>query len=124
MASKRATFEWDDKKLRVNVDRLPDKVDAMIKKTLEYHASRGEAAMKKNAKWNDQTGNARQSLHASVESSPGKHTLTLAHGMPYGIWLEVRWSGRLAIIRPTLQTLGPEVMGTLNNGMSRLGRQS
>jgi hypothetical protein len=37
------------------------------------------------------------------------HELILLHSMPYGIWLEVRWSGRYAIIGPTMFTVAQEL---------------
>jgi hypothetical protein len=36
-------------------------------------------------------------------------TLTLQHTVEYGIWLEIRWGGRYAIIVPTIEQLGPEI---------------
>jgi len=31
------------------------------------------------------------------------------HTMPYGLWLEVRWSGRYAIIGPTMLHIAPQL---------------
>jgi hypothetical protein len=42
--------------------------------------------------------------------------IDLFHTVEYGIWLEIRWDGRFAIIQPTLEHFGPEVMGSLGMG--------
>lgn len=63
-----------------------------------------EAYAKENAPWTDRTGNARQGLQAIVDDlSQDTVKLYLAHGMEYGLWLEIRWAGRYAAIWPTIQ---------------------
>lgn len=76
-------------------------------------AKRVEAYAKENAPWKDRTGEARRGLTAKGEQRLTQYTITLFHTMEYGLWLEVRWSGKFAIIRPTIQTLGPELMHEL-----------
>lgn len=79
-----------------------------------YHATRAVAYARQNARWTDRTGNARNGLFARVNrSSMGKYELVLGHSVPYGLWLEVRWSGRYAIIKPTLDATGRELMTTM-----------
>ena len=71
----------------------------------------GETWMKQNAPWTDRTGNARQGLHAVPERERLRHyTLILAHAVSYGIWLEVRNSGKYEIIQPALIRRGQAVM--------------
>jgi hypothetical protein len=48
---------------------------------------------KANAPWTDRTGDARERLHATVEETGPIGTIVLAHGVDYGIWLEVRFGG-------------------------------
>lgn len=64
---------------------------------------------KANAPWDDRTGAARAGLDVDVDSSRNDITLTLFHTVDYGEWLETRWSGRYAIIMPTLEKFGPEI---------------
>ena len=69
--------------------------------------------MKTNAPWTDRTGNARSSLHTQSLISPGRsYGFTVAHGASYGIWLEVRFSGRYAVIPKTVASQGPAFMTT------------
>lgn len=72
-------------------------------------AALAEAEAKRNAPWKDQTGEARRQLRAVADNPrPGVARVTLSHGVPYGIYLEVRRAGRWSIIMPTLERLAPE----------------
>ena len=72
--------------------------------------ARVEAYAKQNAPWSDQTGMARAGLNASVSVEGGEVVLTLAHSVDYGIWLETIQDGAYAIIMPTLEALGPQIL--------------
>lgn len=69
-----------------------------------------ESYAQANAPWSDITGRARQGLTADITVEGGEVVLTLAHSMDYGLWLEVIQQGRFAIIMPTLEALGPEIL--------------
>lgn len=70
--------------------------------------------MRSNASWTDRTANARNGLDAipSREGLNG-YVITLTHGVPYGIWLEVRWSGKYGIIPEAVRQGGQELMTML-----------
>lgn len=82
---------------------------------IKYMEPRVESRAKTNAPWQDQTGNARQGLKARGGQSSELFYIDLFHTMPYGIWLEVRWSGRFATIMPTVIEMGPEVARVVGN---------
>lgn len=63
-----------------------------------------------NAPWSDITGAARAGLIAEVYNDWGVAVIELAHSVDYGIWLELIQDGRFAIIMPTLEALGPEII--------------
>lgn len=63
-----------------------------------------------NAPWSDITGAARQGLVADVYNDWGVIVIELAHSVDYGIWLELIQEGRFAIIMPTLEALGPDII--------------
>jgi hypothetical protein len=109
MASKRGTvFDFDT--LTPNMKRLLPYIDAGVSLAFDVMEPRAESHMRQNAPWTDRTGNARNGLMAKHEFTPMvKHELILYHTMPYGFWLEVRWSGRYAIIGPTMLEIGPEL---------------
>ena len=74
---------------------------------------------KANAPWSDRTGDARAGLDAQVENGMrGDIVVTLFHTVDYGVWLEVRWGGKYAIIIPTVERKGPELLAKMR-GMMR-----
>ena len=64
---------------------------------------------------------AKALLTAKV-SQPSKQLvrITLAHGVEYGIWLELAHEKNYAIIAPTVREEGPRVVQDLDNLMSKL----
>lgn len=70
---------------------------------------------KANAPWMDRTGNARQTLFTVTDFARNVVTLYLSHGMEYGKWLELRNSGRYAIVMPTLEAHYGQVMQALDD---------
>lgn len=88
-------------------------LEAGIAKFTEGFAQQVEDYAKENAPWEDRTGEAREGLTAKGEQRLTKYTITLFHTVEYGLWLEVRWSGKYAIIRPTLEVMGPRLMAEL-----------
>ena len=71
-----------------------------------------ERDMKRNAPWTDRTGNARNTLRATpmiFHADPERFEVGVVagHGMEYGLWLEVRWAGRFAIVGPTVRAAAP-----------------
>ncbi len=69
-----------------------------------------ERYAKTNAPWTDRTGQARARLSAKYErTSDATFDVSLSHGVPYGVHLEYRDSGRYAILRPTLNALFPSI---------------
>lgn len=104
------SFTWKTDTLSGNVKAFPVKLGRAVAGAAEYSATRGQGYMKSNAKWTDRTGNARQGLRAITEHRPGQSVIILHHGVPYGIWLETRFSGRYQIILPGLQFTGDMAM--------------
>jgi hypothetical protein len=77
-------------------------------------ASRVEAYAKENAPWEDRTGDARDGLTAKGQQRLFEYRIILYHTVDYGIWLEVRWNGKYAIIVPTIIHMGNELMSELS----------
>lgn len=108
-------FTWKTDTLSGSVNALPNKVQRAVVGATEYGATKAQGYAKTNAKWVDRTANARQGLRAFAVHEPGRSTIIIAHGVSYGIWLEVRFSGRYAIINPTLIYTGDLTMRLLGN---------
>ena len=69
--------------------------------------------MKQNAPWTDRTGDARANLYSVVQHAARQTvTILLSHGslIPYGVYLEVLHAGRFAIIAPSVDVWGPQML--------------
>jgi hypothetical protein len=105
-----------------NLERLADDDEAKeaIQVVLEYWATQAMSIMKSGARWTDQTGVARQGLLAKAFKEGDGSVLVLWSQAPYGIWLEVRWSGKYAIVGPTLRTIAPAVLQMAGEAVMRM----
>lgn len=110
-----ARFVVTSDTLTPGLKRFPIELLGRLKIIGEFYSDRARAYAQQNAPWQDQTGNARQLLDSQSRVDSHSMEIVVYHGVPYGIWLEVRWSGRYAIIIPTIETIGPEVMGALRS---------
>ncbi len=124
MAGKQQGFYWKADtltKLAKNTKHFPASLDRAVTAAVEYQATRAEGFMKREAPWTDRTSNARNGLFTATQHTPGvSHKIICAHSVPYGIWLEVRFSGKYAIIPKTLKEQGDELMRLVNKLLSGL----
>lgn len=113
---------WDrgSHRLAENLRTGPAKVHRAAVVTAHRMAPEVESYMKVNAPWTDRTGNARNGLAARAYEAGDEVGIVLYHQVSYGIWLEVRWSGRYAIINPTIDVMGPKVMQSFEGLLDRI----
>lgn len=81
-----------------------------IQLAVQAMCARAITQMRRDAPWTDRTTAARNGLVALKEDHDDGASMHLIHSVPYGIWLEVRWSGRYAIIGPVRNSIAPEVL--------------
>lgn len=104
--------------IRRNMEIYQQRVMDTCRAIAEYFAPIVESEAKENAPWQDRTGNARQGLAGLVEDiSASVVALHLIHGMDYGVWLELKNSGRYAIILPTMEAHYQDVIDTLRKAL-------
>lgn len=107
-------------------------IDAM-KDGMREWAAEIQKEMRQHAKWSDRTGHARLALVAYLapDDAPGdrpsfatapdpdidlgkdEYSVVVAGLMAYNQWLETRWSGRYAVIWPTVEANSSEFMRIL-----------
>lgn len=109
----KASVTFDSTDLERKLKKLPGDIEKQIDKIFDYNAQWGTTWMKLNAPWTDNTGAARASLIAVAVSQSSSHTITVAHGVSYGIWLEVANSGKFQILGPAMRIIGQNVMKSM-----------
>ena len=89
-------------------DAYTEAIEEALYRLAQRYAAEIEAWMQENAPWTDLTSNARQTLYAEAERLvEGAVEIILAHGMEYGIFLELSNGGVYAFIGPALDTFVP-----------------
>jgi hypothetical protein len=119
------TFTGVDK-LAESIEAHDRKVKRVIAGQFLYAKNDAETFARLNAPWTDRTGNARAGLHANVNviNQGEAFELIVAHSVPYGIWLEVRFSGKYAIIQPTVDYIGQILIQRLASSIQKLEAMS
>lgn len=113
MTIMKAAITFDTGDLECNLKKLPGDINKRLDTVFDYNSQWGTTWMKLNAPWTDDTGAARASLIAVAASQQSQHTITVAHGVSYGIWLEVANSGKFAILGPAMRIIGANVMKSM-----------
>lgn len=106
--------KWYYDSLTPRMLALPLVVDEGIEALLEQVAEEMQEYARSHASWDDRTGEARSGLTAEVvDEGLFSNSIVLYHTVDYGIWLEIRWNGKYAIIVPTIEHFGPIIMSSL-----------
>lgn len=116
-----SSFSMDMSGLEAGLKSFMGKSEAAIRMYAETAAVDLQSHMRDNAPWTDRTGHARQRLTGTVTKVTGGYKITLAHGVDYGIWLELAHEKRFAIIQPTILIKSNEVMTGFEKLLERLG---
>lgn len=117
----RRSIKIDSKEVRAGIKNFSDEALNKVENYLGEQAEELEKFMKKNAPWNDRTGNARRGLVAKVEKPKNKYyRIGLKHSVKYGVYLENYMEKRFAILEPTVRLKGPEVVKGMKNLLDRL----
>ena len=101
-------MQLDDSEIRKNLQEMMSM--AAVKMYAETQAKNLEGYAKENRPWTDRTGDARKRLTGYVTEIENGYRINLAHGVDYGIWLELAMEKRFAILEPTIRLKGAEVI--------------
>lgn len=117
------SFRLDPSRLLEGMANFETRAHAAMYAYAETSAKKLESNAKANRPWTDRTGHAKQRLHGDMKEIPGTgFQLSLAHGVDYGIWLELAHEKRFAIIDKTIEYVGTfEIMPGWENLLDRLG---
>jgi len=111
-------WDWGVDTLWDGLDNFTEKTKKKLEEKVRDFAPKLAEYAKANAPWEDRTGLARTGLQSQPIITNTSFGISLFHTMDYGIWLEIRWGGLYAIILPTIETLGPELMNELSDILS------
>jgi hypothetical protein len=103
-------FRWEGDLTEQRIQQIGPTIKRAMVAAAGKTAPQAESWMKTNARWTDRTGNARNGLTARSVISTNSVKVVLSHSVPYGIWLEVRWDGKYAIIEPAIREWAPRMM--------------
>lgn len=100
---------------------LQSAIDPAVHMLAEQGARQMENFAKENRRWTDRTGQARQRLKGSTSKIPNGYRIAIAHGVDYGIWLELAHEKRFSILPETLEYVSAfEIMPGFNKLIERL----
>lgn len=103
------------------LDRMSMKIGTAVLMYANTKAAEIQSKMKVNRPWTDRTGMAKATLTTVVsQPEPATIRVTLAHGVDYGVWLELAHEKNYAIIQPTIKEEGPKFVKDLNGIMNKI----
>lgn len=87
-----------------NIKKFDEKMRAGLLLITKQVAKNMQEWAKNNAKWTDQTGNARKGLTASAEwENYIELVVKMSHKVDYGIWLELAHEKKYSILQPAIE---------------------
>lgn len=113
-------MKFDTRSLSAGLDKLEDRMDIAVKLYADTAAITLQNFAQKHAPWTDRSGRARQTLKGYRENRANGYRINIAHGVDYGIWLELAHEKKYAIIPDTINQCSPQIMQGFNNLMGRL----
>lgn len=114
-------FNWTKNDIDQNLKKLIARADMAVLMLADTKAKELDWYMRNKAPWTDRTGLARKKLSA-VASTIAQHTIciTLAHGVNYGIWLELAHEKNYAIVGPTINLKSGEVFASFDSLLNQI----
>jgi len=121
--NKQSGFRWTVDEITPALRAAGPKAKSYLSKTTTFHALRAQTYARIMAKWIDRSSNARGGLTGEADNSKSgeyHYEINLYHKVDYGIWLEIRFAERYAIIRPTIRAEGPEYFETARQVLDKM----
>lgn len=112
----------DDSDLRSGLESLQSKINDACYMYCDTVSKDFESYAKANRPWTDRTGNARQRLKGYADRVENGARACIAHGVDYGIWLEIAHEKRYAILEPTVRLKANDALRGMKELLSRIHR--
>jgi hypothetical protein len=109
-------------RLAAKIARLPAAMNRELAQVGQAAALEGEAVAKAEAPWQNRTGAARAGLHGSSSAQGMSLEVVQAHGVDYGVWLELANQGRYAIIPTAMAATAQSLERGLDGLLERAAR--
>lgn len=118
-------FNWVKNDIDENLKKLIARADMAVLMLADTQAKKLQGYMQTHRPWTDRTGLAKARLSA-VASTIAQHTIciTLAHGVNYGIWLELAHEKNYAIVGPTINLKSSEVFASFDNLLNQIAAKA
>lgn len=97
-------------KQSLDVNEVKKRVHAAIQLLGRTAAQKLEGEAKQNASWQDQTGNARNSIQGKFERKGDKAVIELSGNVNYFVYLELAHEKKYAILVPTIEKNTDEIL--------------
>jgi len=121
MANFKQGFSFDQGSLGRNLALMDHRMQDAMDTVIREHAYQGEEVMKVKAPWTDNTGMARQTLWADADTSrDDQKSITMGHGVRYGIFLEKSNGGRFQIVIPVVVETTRAIMRSFEHLFAQL----
>ena len=113
-------MKFDSSDMRSILELMNNRSEQAIRTYLDTSAIQMEDYARKNAPWTDRSGSARLRLNAHTEKRANGFRIVIAHGVSYGIFLELAHEKRFAIIPSTINYGTTKVIPGFNKLLERL----
>ena len=115
-------FKLDLDDLREGLRKYAEAAETTITQLTDAWALNLESYAKRNKPWTNRTGEAQRRLKGtSKKTDDYVWTITLSHGVDYGIWLELAHEQRYAIIEPTIRVNSSKLIKDFNKALEAFG---
>jgi len=114
-------YRFDASDLQGGIEKLANRAEMEVRMYADTGKQKLEDQARKDAPWTDRTGDARKRLNSYTEPRPNAVRIYLAHGVDYGVWLELAMQKRYAIIAPTISHMSQEIFNGLDRLLDRMG---
>lgn len=111
---------FDSSDLDLGLDNFEKKASAAMLMLAETGALDLQGYAQKQAPWTDRTGAARQRLKGSTDQADESILIIIAHGVEYGIFLELCNEKRFAIVPKSLSAVGPKIIKSFEKLLAKI----